>query len=260
MNTANLKHLEAVKYESTLPHSCDWRTRLRPLATFALMIEGSGTFITSRKSFTLSPGDVVFIPNSVHYISRWQGNPNAYLSVHFMFDSEASQFEAQNFELQKITGYDFDATLSALEKIRTGLEIGGLQTLSATAEFYNFYSGLIPQLSLAEPFGAAVKSVQKAIDCLDNTNNAAIHVRQLANLCHLSESRFYTLFKAATGVSPIRYKNNVLIRRAIQMLKKGRTIQSVSDELGFSTASYFRKTFKLVTDKNPKEYMKGIYF
>ena len=254
-----LMHLETVKYDFNHPHSCDWRKKPRPYATMALMIEGTGKFVTQKETFIIKHGDMVFIPDGINYISYWQGNPNSYLSVHFMFESKFSQSEARNFKLQRLTGIDFDATLAALQNIRASLEKGGIGAIAATVDFFGFYSDVASRLKPAEHYGAAVKSVQKAIDYLENEDND-IHVGKLADMCYLSESRFFTLFKLATGMSPIKYKNNILIRRAAQMLKTGMSIQEVSDELGFSTPSYFRRTFKLATGKTPKEYMKSIYF
>ena len=255
----DLTHLEAVRYNFTHSNTCDWREKKRPYATVALMIEGVGKFVTPEESFTIKRGDVVFIPNGTNYISHWQGNPHSYLSVHFSAKNGCAQCEARSFKLQKLTGMHFVSTLQALESIRVNLERGGIEGLSAVGDFFKFYSSIAPRLKPSKGYDAAIRSVQNAIDFLETGPNE-ISVGHLADLCHLSESRFYTLFRLATGTSPIRYKNNLLIRRAIQFLKSGMSIQNVSDELGFSTPSYFRRVFKQVTGKNKKEYIKDINF
>ena len=56
-----------------------------------------------------------------------------------------------------------------------------------------------------------------------------------ASLCYLSPSRFYELFREATGLSPIEYRNRVLISRAQFLLHEGMTVREVCDSLNVMT-------------------------
>lgn len=80
-------------------------------------------------------------------------------------------------------------------------------------------------------------------------------VSQLANLTHLSESRFSHLFSKTVGVSPQSY----LLRAKIDMSKEllansDQSIGQVAASVGFNDQNYFSRAFKRFTGTSPTEY------
>ena len=79
----------------------------------------------------------------------------------------------------------------------------------------------------------------------------------LAGSVNMSPSRFYPLFKRETGDTPTDYVNRVRIGRAIVMMyDKSLSVEDVSEAVGYNSSIYFRRVFKKLTGKTPKEYMK----
>lgn len=84
-------------------------------------------------------------------------------------------------------------------------------------------------------------------------------IQELATIANLSPSRFFTVFKKETGITPIEYKNRICIRNAEKMLLiSDLSIEEIAEKLGFNSSSYFRRTFKAYTGKSPREYKNGI--
>ena len=66
------------------------------------------------------------------------------------------------------------------------------------------YSDVLPLLKGADFQLDALKSVKAAVDYIESNSEKEMAVRIFAQMCHLSESRFYALFKRALGCSPLR--------------------------------------------------------
>ncbi len=84
-----------------------------------------------------------------------------------------------------------------------------------------------------------------------------IKVKELANICHISETHFRRIFSSYMNMSPLEYINQVRIRMACEHLK--RTDESVADialKCGFSTNSTFNRNFRQFMGVTPMEWRK----
>ena len=80
-------------------------------------------------------------------------------------------------------------------------------------------------------------------------------VNELAQICHLSESRFTHLFSATVGISPKAYLLAARIDVAKEMLTNSdHSIGYVSAAVGFGDQNYFSRVFKRFTKLSPTEY------
>ena len=61
-------------------------------------------------------------------------------------------------------------------------------------------------------------------------------------------------------MSPIEYKNKIMIRHAERSLVDHPevSIEELSERLGFESSIYFRRLFKATTGKTPREYRKTV--
>lgn len=87
-------------------------------------------------------------------------------------------------------------------------------------------------------------------------NNPSI--TELAKKANLSESHFMKRFREATGCSYktyiTRYKNKIA---QTMLVESNKSIQEISDELGFCNSNYFCTTFKQLNNTTPLQYRKS---
>ena len=83
-----------------------------------------------------------------------------------------------------------------------------------------------------------------------------IKANTLSEICGISYEYFRRLFRLFYGCSPVRYINDLRLRRAKDLLSSG--LYSVSEAAaysGFSDVSYFSRFFKKNVCMSPLEYI-----
>lgn len=230
----------------------------RPFFNIACVIDGEGHFKDSNGTeLHLLPGDIFVIPNSTRYGGKWTGSPDiTYITLHFIVEHNGSIFGNNAIEFQKIKGSS-DLTARFIEAYQA--YIGSDQEkYKAMADFYEIMYDLIPLLNVKHKRNDNTH-IKRAIIYLTTNYKSKISVSTLCEIAHLSPSRFFTLFKRETGMSPIEYKNSVCIRNAEKLLiSTDDSIEEISDELGFASAAYFRRLFKSYRGKTPTEYRRDL--
>lgn len=82
-------------------------------------------------------------------------------------------------------------------------------------------------------------------------------LEEYAKMCGLSKYHFIREFKKITHTSPLKYRSEMRICHAKDMLKrKGTRINKLAEELGYSSAEYFSEAFKKSEGMSPSEYVK----
>ena len=82
-----------------------------------------------------------------------------------------------------------------------------------------------------------------------------VYVKELSELCGISQASLRRLFKETFGVSPITYKNNLRIKMACSLIKSGAYgISEISEILGFEDIYAFSHAFKKATGVTPSKY------
>lgn len=99
----------------------------------------------------------------------------------------------------------------------------------------------------AKNYAAIVKVLEEHV-CENLT------VREIAELCNMSQISVKQTFSRYTGMGIINYFNRLKIQRAIHLLQTGSSVQETADTLGFSSQNYFSTVFKRITGKTPTAY------
>ena len=69
--------------------------------------------------------------------------------------------------------------------------------------------------------------------------------RELADLIHISEGRFYHIFKESAGMAPLQYINETRLKKAVNLLRSGSfTATEVAGAVGFSDYNHFGRLFR----------------
>ena len=261
MTNPNIPILSHLKIENCIffdGQKCDFTRAPRPFHIISEIKRGRAVFTSPNKTITLKEGDVFFIPMGETYRSEWSGGEVVYCtSVFFAFETGKDPTSEKNYSLERLDGElgeKLSALLGELSSSKEKNKFYGFRTLEL---FYSVCSELFQGLTASDK-STNINAVQAALDYIDENFDTEISVKQLAEMCNFSESRFYHVFKEVTGMSPITYKHKVAISRAQLYLGSEHeyTVEEVSDKCGFSSSIYFRRIFKKITGKSPREYKK----
>lgn len=143
------------------------------------------------------------------------------------------------------------------EKIIKTALIGGRH---APVQAAGYLAALLAQFSAVVQTGNFVleedyQKIQPAIEHLKLYSNAQVNNRQLANLCHLSQSRFCHLFKTVVGFSPAQYRLSLKMQLACHLLEKtDYSIRIIAESTGYQDPPYFSKAFKEKNGLSPKQF------
>ncbi len=104
------------------------------------------------------------------------------------------------------------------------------------------------RLRAYERFAPAMKYIEENI-------SAEIVIGKVAERVNLQENYFTNLFTANFGISPVRYINLQRVKRAQELLQKGRMpMKEVAAQCGFSNEFYFSKVFKKTAGISPAAF------
>ena len=250
------------RYEYKNATVCDFSDCPRPHFCIGLVLDGEAEFtpypLGSSDSVHVTRGDVILVPITSRYVSRWSGSPDIrYISYHFSFAAGSGISERNSLALQKFTPSDFDAITRQFEYAHAHYTGDTTERLTVLGDFYRFLASVLPTLAYT-PEKVTDERIHRAIEYIRLHSEEDLSIPALATMCNISVSHFYTKFREEVGMTPIDYKNSILVSRAARLLLYGNydSIEAIADALGFTSATYFRRVFKKVTGKSPSEYKK----
>lgn len=89
---------------------------------------------------------------------------------------------------------------------------------------------------------------------IDQHYQRKIEVDEVAAICNLGKEAFCRYFKKATGTTFVSFLNQYRISQAKKLLLIGNNVSEACFASGFESLSYFNRTFKKVTDENPRDF------
>ncbi len=113
---------------------------------------------------------------------------------------------------------------------------------------------------LSPPFDTSTSGselLQPLLSYMEVHPNKFLSAHQAAQLCGVSSSYFSKMFKQTMNISYVNYVNEHKIAWAKEFLRlSNKSIDKISEKLGFNNTSYFIKTFKQHENLTPKLYRK----
>ena len=210
-------------------------------------IEGGVTrfVLEDGKEILCTKGDIVYLPPDVTYVSAWEDREdNAAILV--QFDLHANGSPVFLSEELFIVGQDKDGTLlDRFSKLSTCFRTGGVgYKIRCQSILLDILYRLISEL-LQAPVHHRNDAVHRAVMYIENHYLEPIDVNALAASCSLCPSAFRSRFHAAVGMSPIRYKNCLIMRRAAELLRTDTlSVSEVAHTLDIHDIYYFNRLFK----------------
>ena len=233
-------------------HSHDQRQKSIDHHYLAYMESGYGRLVSAEgdQMIELAPGDVFYIPKGMRYQSFWQAEEQiVFHSYGFRLLPSPDQ---KKYFMQKIK---LSPALTA--QVRSIPIISPINS-EAVGALYTTLAAILPLMESA-PLGAEAILCDKATQYM--TKHPNVTVSDIARHCGVSESAIYNAFRHVLGITPNTQRQILLCDRAIELLTTtDRPIEEISDTLGFSSSSYFRKVFFARTGQTPSEVRKKVFF
>lgn len=222
--------------------------------SFGCIIKGQALFKGEDFEILCKEGECFYIPDEISYKSFWTGSPDIlFYGTNFRFavTKPGNGSLDRNFSLQKIN------TPNNAELVKKIENLYFLQQNSiplSISLFYEIIDDILPFLEKSK-IPDMNPLILPAVTYIEKHLSEDYDNKFLANLCHLSESQFYNLFKKSVKYTPVEYKNFVKIKKSIYYLnEKHLSAEEVCELLNFNSTAYFRKTFKKITGVSPGKY------
>jgi len=213
-----------------------------PMHFLAVLEAGSCRIVSPGRTITLQAGDAFYIPMGLPYQSYWEGPRIHFLSYGFSLFPDAAD---RRFQLQLLP--------KAAQMIRR-IPITPTPNAQVLGHFYQVLGNLVPQMQ-TDPICQTKRLVEQATDYIKK--NPAARIGQVATHCCVSESYLYTAFQKELNITPNQTRQQALMASAVHLLTTtDLSVTAISDSLGFSDISYFRKLLKKSTGKSPLQIRK----
>lgn len=231
-------------------HFTDYSKNPVPKHYFGCLTKGTCIIKTAHTELTLKPGEIFYIPKGLKYQSRWFGGEENKIEF-YSFGFTIAPTE-NSFLLQKIS---CTPTAKALfEELHAQIPF----TEKGIGILYRFFGEVAERMERTKkPYRNP--TVEKAIHYI--SQEPCMKISQVAVNCNMSESAIYSLFKKHIGKTPNEFRLQILCEQAVNLLSTtNKSVQEISDTVGFSSTSYFRKILRKHTGKTPLQIRKESEF
>jgi len=207
--------------------------------------KGTATFESKDITIKVKQGDLFYIPKGLPYQSFWKSD-NEIQHKSFGFDvfPEACN---KNYILQKINCSE--KIIEQIKNFPTNPQI----TSRILAQFYDIVANILPVLE-QDNYDQNKRIFETAKRYI--YENPDLSAPEIAKRCMISESALYKIFKKE-GTTPNLIRQKSLCEKAVLLLyTTDKSVQEISEILGFSSTSYFRKQLIKHIGKTPREIRK----
>ena len=211
----------------------------------ALMEKGNCRIVSADRTIEAGPGQIIYIPMGLPYQSYW-------------FSEDEVVFRSYGFDwFPEEKGQDFllQVLPDGLGTLLEDVPLPGRPDSESLGALFTAIARLLPHMERSGKEKARCLWSDAVAYMEDHPEAGA---GEVARNCGVSESALYTAFKRH-GSTPNQTRQELLVRKAKQLLTTtDSSVQEISDQLGFSSSSYFRKILYSHTGKTPTQIRKAV--
>lgn len=246
-------------------------THFHPEIELILVTSGSIRIMTHNQEIVGKTGDILFVGSFVPHLSEFMENDTSQGLVQFRIPSALknslkylSNFVNQSsLPLFKFTrdDPDYEEMFSYMSNMLSQSKQKSISTdYYVTSNIYSILAVLYKKhilLSVEQAIDlSAVNKFLPAIEFIETHFYEEITLKDLAQKVKLNKDYFCRVFKKSIGTTAIDYLNFVRVCKAQEMLAQQKSITEISYSVGFSSTSYFVRTFKKYNKCSPSAYRK----
>ena len=210
----------------------------------ALLEEGHCRIVSDERVIEAGPGQPFYIPMGLPYQSYW-------------FSDTTVRFRSCGFALfpeMKEASFCLQLLPESLADEVRRIPLQGRPDSAALGELFRALGKVLPHMERqTQPSGVclweqAMEYMRAHRDC---------RTAEVARACGVSESAVYAAFRRHDS-TPNAARQQLLVEEAVRLLTTtDSSVQEISDGLGFSSTSYFRKLLHQFTGKTPTQLRKA---
>ncbi len=233
------------------PRVYENRVESRKMSTFMYIREGEYHYRMGEKGFSVQAGEVVYVPKGAVYSFSVAREMTERIQVEFDLEMANS---LKPVVLTDEPTKAYDPLFSALFSRLFGDYCDGKE-FELLADLYE----IIALFSSKRGTDGTSDRLRPAISYIRQNINRKIGIGELAQACRVSESHLRRLFDSQFGMSPLQYKNRVILQNACRMLEAGvMNVSEIADALGFADIYGFSRFFKKQIGLSPVAYRAGL--
>ena len=228
--------------------------RVRPDFYLLTIIKGKGIFRFQGNKYTLESGSTfLYFPNEQQDWTFRKSEDSCVYWVHFIGDEAYQLLQRLQLFSGLITRNTPNCVIDFYTDIFNEFKV-------RNAYYEDMANGLLIRLLtfLARSF-KDTKHDDIFINVIDSIiKNPLLTNDECAEICHFSTTHFIRLFKEKYKITPLKYKQSILISKAKDLLANTTlSVTEISIMLGFeNNPLYFNKLFKTLTKMTPVEFRK----
>ncbi len=222
-----------------------------------IFTEGKGEISAKGKSYSVMPYYACYLPKNT---------PHKYYHSSKKFKSWWISFGGYDverlFEIFKINDFcvfniqESNKLLHIIEKIYNCLIKDKLYgNYYASAMLYEFFVEFYKCTKKLPNKKISNKSLEKVISFIENEYSNKITLNTLCKVSQLSEGYLCRLFKQYFNMRPLEYLNKKRIQQSKILLNTSHlSIETIAENVGFNTPSYYTKLFRINEGMTPSEF------
>lgn len=216
-------------------------------------------------------GHVAIIPANAHHISRWASETDFLL-----LSLEPAFFNQIILESIDLQGVELTPHFAAPEPfiqqiglaLKSELESDGvgskiyIESLKTTLcihllKHHSIASDKVTHFSNNK--GLSARKLRQAISYIQDNLEKDLTLAEISAVVEMSMYHFSRLFKQSTGFAPHQYVMNCRIAKAKKLLaESNKTIEQISEQVGFQSQSHFTNVFRKFMGITPKVYREQV--
>lgn len=237
--------------------------------TIWIMLEGNAFLTINKKQYLLSEGDtVLFRPGNRHNVYTDQ-NGCKFLWCYFSLamGGDIDLLEDINCPGLILSEYAAKANRRFVKSFIKHYSSAMHLPVRLYSSFLSYLCDITDIILAGKsvPFYSSIKStnhtMRSILDYIAEHYSEPLTVEMLANMAHLSESRFIAKFKETVGIPPVRYVSEYRLRKSVELLAQTNLKQSeIAHMVGYCDPYSFSRAFKNFFGQSPSSIRKNDEF
>lgn len=222
------------------------------------IVSGSGIININNKSYIVKKGDSYMLLEGTN--QNYYSDPDdPFTKIWINFKGILGREIINIYGLSDCVLFKNTNTLPYIEKIHniissnTDPKFIQEETSALFLRLIQFMADHKQQLT---PESASINMIRYYIDCNITKN---IKISDISNICHYTPQHIIKIFKEKYGITPHKYILNSKLKISLPMLRStDKSIEEISNELGFSDTRHFSAQFEKFMGIRPSAYRKSI--